>query len=106
MNTLFELKIKELKLMKKKYQIFNDILILLENQYPEILGCKYCYQITPQSTQSGFIIENKHLINYYNQYKINCTIPKDIAINCWLCPFCGRLFKELIPNFVGANNLK
>ena len=93
-NYLFDLKVKELKALKKKYRLLNDILILDDR---EIIGCKACYMKKPVSTVDGFKIDVGFLINYYERFKEKCTVPKELAINIWLCPKCNRVFKELIP---------
>ena len=55
-NFLFELKIKELNLLKKKYTILNDVLILEEEQQKQVIGCRYCYMVEPEPTINGFKI--------------------------------------------------
>ena len=96
-NFLFDLKIKELQALKQKFEIHDDILILHQDKQIVALGCRLCYMKKPNSNMNGFEIEGGELINYYEKYKEDCTVPVEIAINCWLCPKCGRLFKELLP---------
>jgi hypothetical protein len=103
-NIFFELKIKELKALNKKFKLIEDCLILEENS--ELLGCIHCYMVQPEPTYLGFQIPKGNLINAIEKHSVQ-TVPKEIAINCWLCPHCGRLFKELLPDFefVGVNNV-
>jgi hypothetical protein len=107
-NTLFDLKIKELELLDKNFKLFNDtILVVFDNNIPNVIGCRECYLQDPIPTQSGFKIGIGELINYYEKFNEMITVPAEIAINCWLCPICYRLFKELIPNidYLGVNNV-
>jgi hypothetical protein len=97
-NYLFDLKVKELKALNKKFEIIDDILVLLEDQ-PVVIGCKECYLVKPEQTQSGYKIPTGYLINFYEKYKGSCGSPPEVLMNCWLCPKCGRLFKELLPSF-------
>lgn len=97
MNDLFELKIKELKCLNKKFDLHKGILIVYEKNYPVVLGCDICYMKKPIATISGYKIDGGELVNFYEKYKEHCTIPVEMAINCWLCSKCGRLFKELLP---------
>lgn len=98
-NTLFDLKIKELEILNKEFEVKDDILIIYD-KHPIILGCKHCYMVKPISTKNGYEIDKGKLINYYEKFKDECTLPKQIAINCWLCPVCFRLFKELLPKYI------
>ncbi len=104
---LFELKIKELKALKKEYHLDNDILFMKEKDNVYLLGCKFCYLKKPEPTFEGYRIEAGNLVNYYEKFLDQCTVPKEIAVNAWLCPHCSRLFKELLPNieFVEINNV-
>lgn len=102
-NLLFDLKIKELTLLKKDFQIIDNNVIVLKDNGIIILGCRDCYMVSPTSTQSGYKIPAGNLVNFYEKLKEANNLPKEIAINCWMCPKCGRLFKELIPEFDISN---
>ena len=95
-NFLFELKIKELKLLNKKYEVIEDCLVLIEDKV--LLGCKHCYIVKPEPTFDGYKIPKGNLINAIEKQS-ELTIPKEVAINCWFCPHCNRLFQELLPDF-------
>ena len=97
-NYLFDLKIRELQLLNKNFELLNDgILLIFEKNAAILMGCKNCYQVMPIATESGFKIDAGDLINYFNKYGSFSTLPPEIAIKCWLCPCCGRLFRELLP---------
>jgi hypothetical protein len=98
-NYLFELKIKELKSLKQKFVLTDNFVLIVEDKYPVVLGCKACYMVTPTSTQSGYTIPAGNLINYNEKYKEHSSVPGEVAINCWLCPVCSRLFRELLPSY-------
>jgi len=98
-NYLFELKTKELDALGANYQLLNDILVVFD-KYPVVLGCRSCYMVVPTPTQSGYKIPAGDLINYNEKYKDEqCSLPSEVSRNCWLCPKCNRVFKELLPNF-------
>ncbi len=103
-NTLFELKIKELSLLNKKFKVVDDCLVLEDTL--ELLGCKFCYMVKPEPTYNGFKIPKGNLINATEKESAQ-SVPMEVAINCWLCPHCGRLFQELLPDFeyFGVNNV-
>jgi hypothetical protein len=98
MNYSFDLKIKELKALKKNFILHEDILVLNENGF-ELIGCRDCYMQSPTPNNNGFKLEAGDLINYYEKFKEGCTIPKEVAINIWMCPRCNRVFRELMPVF-------
>jgi len=98
-NYLFDLKIKELNALNEKYFIKDDMLVIYYKDSPVLLGCKYCYMIKAEITNNGYKIPVGDLVNYYEKFKEAITCPEEIARNCWLCPHCMRLFKELIPEF-------
>jgi uncharacterized protein with PIN domain len=87
-NFLFELKIKELKLLNKKYKVIEDCLVLTEDKV----------LLKPEPTFDGYKIPKGNLINAIEKQS-ELTIPKEVAINCWFCPHCNRLFQELLPDF-------
>lgn len=97
-NHLFNLKVKELTLLKKQFKVIDNVLVITENGY-EVLGCVECYMVNPVATTNGYSIPAGELINFYEKLSEVNNLPIEIAINCWMCPFCGRLFKELIPDF-------
>jgi|688.fasta_scaffold00302_34 hypothetical protein len=97
-NYLFELKIKEFEALNKSYKLIEDILFSGEN-YLEVVGCVHCYRITPEATIDGYKIPKGNLLNLYECYSQEAFEAKEVALNSWLCPHCGRLFKELLPKF-------
>ncbi len=104
---LFELKIKELQLLKKEYYLNNDILYIKDRGQVSLIGCRFCYMQTPEATFDGYQIEAGKLVNYYEKFLNECTVEKEIAINTWMCPHCFRIFLELLPaiEFVEVNNV-
>ena len=108
-NLVFELKVKEFEILNKKYRLENDILFLVGEQI-QILGCKYCYGVQAEATPEGYKIPYGDLINIktlYEKYEQIKQIPNELALNCWLCPYCKKLFNQLIPDFdlLGVNNV-
>lgn len=97
-NFLFDLKIKELSLMRKKFAVNNDILVVFEDK-PVVLGCRLCYMAEPVPTAQGYDIPGGSLVNLHEKLEGKADIPKELAINCWMCPVCGRIFQELIPQY-------
>jgi hypothetical protein len=97
-NILFDLKIKELSALKKDFKVIDDILFLFEKDV-KLIGCDLCYMKKPLADISGYSIEAGELVNYYEKFKEDCTVPKEVAINVWLCPKCNRVFQELMPYF-------
>jgi hypothetical protein len=95
-NILFELKIKELKLLNKKFKVIEDCLVIEDGL--QFLGCRFCYMVKPEPTRTGFKIPKGNLINAFES-KTQQALPREVLINCWLCPHCGRLFQELLPDF-------
>jgi hypothetical protein len=103
-NVLFDLKIKELTLLNKKFKVIEDCLVMEDTL--ELLGCRFCYMVKPEPTRKGFKIPKGDLINSFNDLKEK-TLPTEMMINCWLCPYCGKLFQELLPDFetIMVNNV-
>lgn len=100
MNKLFELKIRELKLLKEDFEVKNKILYIKQKNTKQVsvLGCEYCYKVDPEPTVNGYRIEIGELVNYYEKYREHITVPPDLAIKCWLCPHCNVLFTSLLPD--------
>jgi hypothetical protein len=111
-NFIFELKVKELDVLKKNYKLQDDILFLMGEQI-QILGCKHCYKVQAEATPDGYRIPFGYLINLKekleqeNQLEHYNHSPNEVVSNCWLCPHCFRLFDELCPEFdlLGVNNV-
>jgi len=100
MNSLFELKKRELSALKVNFQIIQDkVLVIEENGKKVLIGCEDCYKINPTASATGYGVEVGALVNYYERFKEQSSIPTEVAINCWLCPTCGRPFLELLPSF-------
>jgi hypothetical protein len=96
-NFLFDLKIKELKCLNKKYIIENDTLYEFFKDNLVLVGCVNCYMVQPEITNDGYKIPAGDLINYYEKFNEMVSCPVEIARNCWLCPHCSNVFKNLIP---------
>ena len=103
-NVSFNLKIKEFQLASVDFALVNDILYNKDSK--ELLGCKFCYNITPEPIIDGFRIPLGNLINVLEAYP-DYKGPDEIKMNMWLCPHCNKLFQELLPNFeyIGENNV-
>lgn len=103
-NIAFEIRLKELDYHQIQYSVINDILIILNDKTIE--GCKYCYNMKPEATISGFRIPSGDLINCYEAFP-NHVGPEEIRRNMWMCHYCYRIFQELLPDFeyIGVNNV-
>lgn len=95
MNELFNLKIRELTCLKKNFQILDNgaLIELNENGTINIIGCEKCYMILPTQDHKGYSLPTGRLMNYSEIFN---TVADNILLNCWFCPHCNRLFKELM----------
>lgn len=96
MNPLLSLKIRELSYLDKKFTYDNS---LIEYVNDSIIhhGCNSCYMKHPESDEHGYFFTEGRLINLWEKYNVASGVPKNIAINVWLCPVCEKPILDLIP---------
>jgi len=110
MNALFELKIRELNALGKEFYLENqenhsklfEVSIDKTGKKLIFLGCEKCYLVIPKATKEGYSLPNGDtLVNLYSfKNEKDYNIPKELALNIWLCPYCKKVFNDLIPEYI------
>ena len=106
MNDLFELKIRELQALNTKHQLmkledYSMLFILDKHNMMTLLGCNHCYMTDAIPIVGGYSLPNgKKLSQLSKLFELSNMPYSDSSENIWLCPYCQRVFQELIPEYI------